>query len=214
MDITFLCSDPHHPVRPWLDDWIERHRADHRLSVASRSRDLGSGDLLFLISCTEIVREQQRAGFRHSLVLHASDLPLGRGWSPHVWDILHGATHLTLTLLEASEPVDTGRIWHKARFPVPRDALWDEINHALFAATFELIDYAIAHAHDVEPQPQDPRIVPTYHRRRTPEDSQLDPDKTIAQQFDLLRICDPNRFPAYIHHLGHRYKVTLEKIDA
>lgn len=214
MDITFLCSDTNHPVHPWIDDWVARHGDAHRVRVLRHARDLAAGDLLFLISCAEIVREHQRSAFRHSLVVHASDLPRGRGWSPHVWDILNGATQLTLSLLEAADPVDSGRVWRQVRFDVPRHALWDEINRLLFAATFELVDYAVAHADDVKPQPQDATITPTYHRRRTPADSALDVGKSIAEQFDLLRICDPDRFPAYFDHLGHRYKLILEKIDA
>ena len=40
------------------------------------------GDILFLISCSERIGDAYRQKYRHVLVLHASDLPKGRGWSP------------------------------------------------------------------------------------------------------------------------------------
>jgi methionyl-tRNA formyltransferase len=54
-----------------------------------------------------------RAKYDSSLVLHASDLPAGRGWSPHIWAITNGAESVTLSLLEAEDQVDSGRIWKK-----------------------------------------------------------------------------------------------------
>ena len=49
----------------------------------------------------------------YTLVLHASDLPDGRGWSPHVWDVISGKSSLTLSLINAEDSVDTGHIWKK-----------------------------------------------------------------------------------------------------
>ncbi len=52
-----------------------------------------------------------------------------------------------------------------------------------------------------------------YLRRRTPEDSRLDVHKSIAEQFDLLRVVDNQRFPAFIDYRGNRYVIKIEKVD-
>jgi methionyl-tRNA formyltransferase len=52
----------------------------------------------------------------------------------------------------------------------------------------------------------------TYYRKRTPEDSRIDPQRPIAEQFDLLRICDPGRYPAFFDLHGHRYRIRLDKL--
>jgi methionyl-tRNA formyltransferase len=65
----------------------------------------------------------------------------------------------------------------------------------------------------VQPAPQDASVAPTYHPRRTPAMSELDPHKTIAEQFDLLRVADPDRYPAFFHFRGHRYVLKIEKAD-
>ena len=96
---------------------------------------------------------------------------------------------------------------------IPKHALWDEINDSLFAAELELMDFALQEFDTIEPQRQDHSIEPTYRAKRRPEDSKIDVSKSLESQFDLIRVCDPLRFPAYFELRGHRYKVVLEKID-
>ena len=156
----------------------------HRIELARKKSELSGGDILFLVSCSEIVSAKDRAFYRATLVLHASDLPLGRGWSPHIWQILEGAEEIVLSLIEAEDKVDSGRIWKKMRFPVPKHALWNEINARLFEAEIELIDYAVRAFEKVMPALQDSSVEPTYYPRRTPSDSEIDPMQSIASQFD------------------------------
>lgn len=211
MKITLLCSDSFHPVNDHLSRWIERNRVAHEISLVRSKKSLPGGHILFMISCSEIVSSLDRAAYSVSLVLHASDLPRGRGWSPHIWQIIGGAETITLSLLEAEDRVDSGRIWHKVTLPVPKHALWNEINEQLFNAEIELIDFAVREFDTVISIPQDDNVEPTYNPRRKPNDSQLDPDRSITSQFDQIRVCDPIRYPAYFELYGHKYKLILEK---
>lgn len=214
MKVTLLCSDAKHPVNAYLEKWVaEKRSSSLTVELVRRKSEATGGDLLFLISCSEIVKAEDRARYAATLVLHASDLPQGRGWSPHIWELSQGAKGITLSLLEAEDKVDSGRIWKKKYIPVPKHALWNEINHLLFQAEIELIDFAIDNFRSITPQPQPLDTVATYHPRRTPADSEIDPCKSIAEQFDLIRVCDPNRFPAYFVHRGQRYLLKVEKSD-
>lgn len=213
MKISIVCSNPAHPVNRYLQQWIEAHGQDHDIELVRRKRELVGGDLLLLVSCGEIVTASDRAAYKKSLVLHASDLPKGRGWSPHIWEIASGAQHITLTLLEAQDKVDSGKIWKKIQIPIPQTALWDEINHALFSAEMELMDFAIDAFDTIEPAEQATDVETTYFRLRTPDDSRIDPEVSIADQFDLIRVCDPVRFPAFFVHRGQKYVLKLEKLD-
>lgn len=212
MRISLLCSDEHHPINSHLKRWIESHRNSHQIELVRCKRQLSGGDVLFLVSCSEIINEAERAAYRASLVLHASALPEGRGWSPHIWQIIAGATELTVSLLEAEDKVDSGRIWRQLKVFIPSDALWDEINKQLFEAEIELMDFAVHNISLIKPRVQETHIQPTYFPRRSPEDSQIDPDQSIASQFDKIRVCDPSRYPAFFDLRGYRYKVTLEKL--
>lgn len=185
----------------------------HEVQLFRKKSELPGGDILFLISCAEIVGDADRSAYRVTLVLHASDLPRGRGWSPHVWQVLEGVDEITLSLLEAEDKVDSGRIWKKLKFPVPKHALWDEINARLFEAEIELIDFAVHEFDRVNPTMQNTSIESSYYPRRKPSDSQIDPSQSIASQFNKMRVCDPHRFPAFFELHGKKYKLTLEKIN-
>lgn len=211
MKISFICSDEKHPVNAYIAQWVKDNETRHSIELVRNKSNLSGGDILFLISCSEIISASDRAKYHKCLVLHASDLPRGRGWSPHIWEISAGAQFLTLSLLEAAEKVDAGPIWQKKRIAIPEHALWDEINHLLFQAELQLITYAVEQFDSVEPEPQPQIQDATYFPRRTPQDSRLDPSKSIIDQFNLIRVCDPHRFPAFFDYLGHRYTLKVEK---
>ena len=42
---------------------------------------------------------------KHSLVVHSSNLPQGKGWSPMTWQIIEGKNKITNTLFEAVSAV-------------------------------------------------------------------------------------------------------------
>jgi methionyl-tRNA formyltransferase len=213
MRISLLCSDAKHPVNVYLQMWMDKARQDYKVELVRRKADLSGGDILFLVSSTEIVSATDRAAYRACLVLHASDLPHGRGWSPHVWQLIDGTEEITLSLLEAEDAVDSGRIWKKLKFLVPAHALWDSVNKLLFEAEIELIDFAVREFEHIEPYEQDRSVQPSYYARRKPSDSRIDPAQSIASQFNKIRICDPNRFPAFFELHGQKYKLILEKLD-
>jgi len=92
--------------------------------------------------------------------------------------------------------------------------LSDEINELLFKAEIELIEYAIDNYTDIKKRSQNDSQA-TYFKRRTPLDSRIHPEKNIASQFDLLRVVDNERYPAFFDFRGHRYylKIYKEPID-
>jgi methionyl-tRNA formyltransferase len=212
MKISILCTDPVHPVVESLNDWIKSMTVkEHMVSLVFDKADLLGGDLLFLVSCDQIVGDYERAKYKSTLVLHASDLPKRRGWSPHIWAILDGENEITVSLLEAAEPVDTGLIWLKTSFLLEGHELLDEINKKLFDAEIYLMTCAVDCAIDINPSEQfgDPG---SYMKKRTPADSEIDPEKTISEQFNLLRIVDSNRYPAFFYHRGCKYQIKIEKV--
>jgi methionyl-tRNA formyltransferase len=240
--ISIICSSQQHPIYPLLQQWLRKNKQAYAVELVASANELReSGDFLFLISCGELIPAKVRNRFTHTLVLHASDLPEGRGWSPHIWQLIASANYITLSLLEAEDAVDTGRIWAKKRIDIAPHELFDEINAKLFAAEIELMDSAIKHHGAIFPRPQtSPQAQiasqlqtapqaqiahqvqaakktaqtnkPNHYRLRTPQDSQLDVNASLASQFNLLRVCDPERFPAFFEHNGAKYTVKIEKV--
>ena len=210
--VHIVCTDPQHGVNAWLERWIEAHAGDADIRLLRDAREASGGDFLFLVSCHQIVGRDILDRYRHTLVLHASALPAGRGMSPHVWQILEGKPGFAVTLLEAAEALDAGRIWHQIEVAVPANAVCHEINALLFDAELALMDWALAHAHEVQPREQ--QGTPSYYRKRSPADSRIDPERPLAELFDLLRVADPERYPAFFDHRGRRYRLRLEPMES
>jgi len=211
MRIHVLCSDSEHPVRPMLRRWVESLAAHDAAEITSRADAVG-GDILFLVSVSEILGQDARRRYGACIVLHASPVPKGRGWSPAVWQVLEGQREITVSALTAEDRVDTGDIWAQRTFPVEPYEISTEINAKLFACELALMDHIVANFPTIRPRPQ-PAEAPTYYRRRTPEDSRIDPNRSLAEQFDLLRVCDPVRYPAFFELRGHRYRLTLDRLS-
>jgi len=214
MKLDVLCSDAAHPVMPHLRAWQEREaRAGHEVRLLQDRDQLADGDLLFLVSCSQIIGPELRARYGATLVLHASDLPRGRGWSPYIWAVLGGASKISVCLLEAAEPVDSGAVWLREEFALDGSELLPEINAKLFDAEVSLMSRAVRERDRIVPQPQAGEPGP-YLRKRTTEDSRLDPGQSLASQFDLLRVVDSRRFPAFFDWRGHRYVIRIEKVES
>lgn len=212
MKIEILNTDSAHPINRYLMQLKANLEDHHSISIIRSPKEITDGDLLFLVSCSEFVDFRATERFKHALVLHASDLPKGRGWSPHIWELLHGADCITVSLLDAAAAIDTGDIYKKVTVDIPRSALWDEINDLIFVAEIQLIEFAIQNVGKLKKYPQNSNLEATYYPRRSPKDSEIDPNKSISEQFDLIRVCDPNRFPAHFHHRDVAYKIILEKL--
>lgn len=209
--VSILCTDSAHPVNAYLEQWAVQHRGP-QISIDIRRdwRELDGGDFLFLVSCHQIIRKPIRDLFRRTLVLHASDLPRGRGMSPHIWQILQGQDRLVVTLLNAEDELDSGDIWHQELVRFDGTELHEEIHDRLFKAELTLMTWALEHCDSSTPRQQSGE--PTFFRKRSPEDSRIDPSRPLAESFDLLRVADPLRYPAFFEFRGCRYRLRIDKL--
>jgi methionyl-tRNA formyltransferase len=210
MNITIICDNQQHPINSYLNQWIQENR-QHNINLVRKTSEFIGGDILFIVSCSQIISRQHRDKYQSSLVLHASDLPKGRGWNPHIWSIIEGKTEIVVTLLEADDKVDTGKIWHKLHVHIPKHALYDEINSAVFDAEMKLMSFAVNNFNSVTPVEQNESVGATYYRLRNPEDSQISANQSIAEQFDIIRVADPQRYPTYFILHGKRYYLKIVK---
>jgi len=174
--------------------------------------DLASGDLAFFLGCGQIVPPERLALHDHNLVVHESDLPKGRGWSPMTWKVLEGATDYVVSLIEAVDEVDAGPIFAQTRVELQGTELVDELRALQAAATFQLCRSFVSGYPATAKEPMEQTGEATYYARRTPADSEIDPELSIAEQFDLLRVVDEDRYPAFFEWRGRRYRLRIDPL--
>ena len=184
----------------------------HDVSIAFKTEEIPSGDLAFYLSFPNIVSREILLRNKHNLVLHASDLPSGRGWSPWVWQILEGKNKIPVCLLEAAEKVDAGVIYLKDYVDLKGNELLNEIRIALANTINHLILQFIKSYPEILKNAQQQIGEPSFYLKRSTNDSQLDVNKTILEQFNLLRTVDNESYPAFFYLQGCCYKIKIEKV--
>lgn len=188
--------------------WLE---AGHRVLWTHERAELPSGDFCFLLGCGQVVPAAALARFRHSLVVHESDLPRGRGWSPMTWQILEGASRIPVTLLEASEKVDAGAVYAQEWVEFEGHELVQELRAAIGRSAISLCALFVDEFPAIIGRARAQSGDATVYRRRMPADSRLDAERSLASQFDLLRVVDAERYPGFFEHRGQRYLVDVRK---
>lgn len=198
----------------WLNDYIPEMIINwledgHRVLWTHRIDKLLASDFCFYLSCSQIVSQEILSQFKHNLVIHESALPQGKGWSPLTWQILEGKNSITVTMFEAVEKVDNGAIYAQKLIEFEGYELIDELRAAQATATITLCRQFVSNYPEVLTQAQRQEGDESFYPRRKPADSRIDPHQSLAQQFNLLRVVDNIKYPAFFDWCNKRYVITI-----
>lgn len=186
-----ICSDATSWINAWIPELLLGWLAEgHDVAWVHAAEDLPGGDLCFYLSYGKIVGAATRARYRNNLVVHASDLPRGRGWSPASWLILEGADRIPVTLFEAVDDVDAGPIYLQEWIDLDGAELLDEWHAKLAVTTSNLARRFVAGYPRSSERAREQAGEPSFYSRRRARDSELASNRTLAEQFNLLRIVD------------------------
>jgi methionyl-tRNA formyltransferase len=198
-------------ILPYAEDLTaSQEEAGDNVTLLRSYDDIPVGDVAFFLGCVGIATNDQLARSRRNLVVHESALPKGKGFAPVAWQILSGENTIPICLLDATDKPDAGNIIYQSKIDIDAHELMDEIRHKQGLATQALCRQFLAE--EMPPEGISQEGEETFFKRRTPEDSRLDPDKSIVDQFNLLRVVDNKRYPAFFETEGHRYQITIEKV--
>ncbi|MBT4735387.1 MAG: methionyl-tRNA formyltransferase [Candidatus Marinimicrobia bacterium] len=208
MKIYILVDDP----ESWIIEWARKikqslSKGGHYISLVHHQSEIEVCDIAFYLGCTKIVSRQVLDKSKSSIVVHPSNLPKGRGFSPLAWQVLEGNHEITVCLFEATEGVDEGGIYLKSSFNLSGLELNDEIKQKQGQAILDLcLEYVKKYGHiKTEAQLGEP----TYYDRRSKGNSELDVHKTISEQFNLLRVVDNERYPAFFYFKNKKYILKI-----
>lgn len=111
MLIQILVDNPDSWIVPYVYKLktIIKKKFNYQVYLVNNHTDVKKGDILCLLSCEKIFKKLDLN--KYNLVVHESDLPDGKGWSPLTWKILEGKNEIPITLFEASESIDSGKIY-------------------------------------------------------------------------------------------------------
>jgi len=167
-------------------------------------------NIVFILSYHKIIPMEQLESNRHNIVIHASALPQGKGWAPMFWQVLEGENEIPFTMFEASSGVDDGDIYMQKTLHLTGYELNDILRKK--QANF-IIDMCIEFINNYEnyKSPQEQSGEESFYSKRSAKDSKLDINKTIKEQFNLLRIADNDAYPVFFEIDGHKYILKIEE---
>lgn len=207
-----ILSDKESWINPWVYDLAEEWMAaGYQVQIAHEVEEVQPADVCFCLSFSKLVPKKTREKFGNTLVVHESDLPEGRGWSPMSWQIIEGKNRIPVTLFEAVDELDAGPIYLQEWIELNGGELSPQWRKMQAETTVRLCQQFVDAKEPLKSHLQQGE--PTTYSRRRPKDSQLDPDKSIADQFLLLRLVDNKSYPAFFELNGQNYKVEISMQD-
>jgi len=207
---TTLLGDPKIPSVGVTVSSLTAALGSDDIEIVSTHESCKGGEFLFALSYPKVVPEETRRLYGYCFVLHGSNLPDGRGWSPVTWQIIDGETIFTMSLIHMSEPVDSGEIVAQRKFEVKKNLLFDEISAAIGHVQADLIEASLRMTTE-QLMGAKQEGAPSYLGRRSPSDSEIDPHRPLSEQWDKLRVADPSRYPSFFSLLGHKYLLKVER---
>lgn len=184
-----------------------KEKFNYNVDIIHKHEDVTLGDILILLSCERKFKNLSLN--KYNLVVHESKLPLGKGWSPLTWQILEGSNKIPVSLFEAADEIDAGPIYLQEFIQLTGKELLPELKHLQGEFTIRLIVKFLENINEISKNVQTGES--SFYPRRTKEDSQLDINKTIKEQFNLLRVCDNERYPAFFLLGDQKYILKIYK---
>ena len=177
--------------------------------ISFNSRSFNNFDILFIINYTKIINNSVLKKIKLPIVIHASDLPKGKGFSPLMWQVLENKKKIKVSMIKAIKKVDSGPIIFKKQIKLNGTELYDELRLKLSKVIVDLMKKLLIVYPNLKLKSQKGNS--TFYKKRQPKDSNLNINKSLKSQFNLLRTCDNRNWPAFFSYKNRKYVLKIYK---
>jgi methionyl-tRNA formyltransferase len=212
MDIDILIDNKYSFLNLWK--YQIKHtinKFNHKVRIFKYHKKIKKGDILLILGCNKILDEAQLKLHKLNLVIHPSKLPKGRGSAALIWEVLNNKKIFYLTMFNANNKIDEGDIFFYHKFTLKGHELHNEIRNVQAKETIKLIIKFLKSLRSNKIKPIKQKGSGTYLMKRTFKDSELNPNSTIIKQFNLLRCCDNENYPAFFYYKKIKYIIKIFK---
>lgn len=200
------------------NNWLEKflpiellQMENYSLKVFHNPAYISSFDFVFVLGFTKILKKDFLSRNKMVMIIHESELPKGKGFSPIQWQILEGKNEMKVCLINAAEKVDSGEILETEKLILDGSELYEEIRESQARVSFKLIRKFL------KKFPNNSKCLQignsTYYRKRTNKDSELNINNSIKDNFPKLRIGNNEEWPSFFKLNGSTYILKIYKKD-
>ena len=210
LKITILTDNSNSWILPYVEK-LKFKLYHHKITHIFNHKDINSGDIMLILSCEKIISSDHLNFHKHNIVVHPSRLPHGKGWSPLAWQVFEGKNTIPVSLFEATEELDSGDVYLVEDLHLDGCELNNKIKHKQGIITIKMIQNFIDNYESIVGIPQTGKG--SVYRKRITKDSELDINKSIKEQINLLRIVDHKRYPAHFYVGNKKYVLKIYEED-
>ena len=194
----------------WFEKYAFELAKQLKCALYFEDENISGYDIVFILAYHKIISKEILKRNKHNVVIHESDLPQGKGWAPLFWQVLEGKKEIVFSMFEASIGIDDGDIYMKKVLKLDGYELNEELREKQANLTMDMCKEFIKNYNKYK-IPSKQNGIETFYSKRTPLDSELDINKTIKEQFNLLRIVNNDEYPAFFKIDGIKYILKIEK---
>ena len=205
------------------DSWLNRNKRktvvnylkkfSKKISLINNHKNIKKNlDICIILSYYKIIPSKFLKYSKFNLVVHESNLPSGKGFSPLYWQILNGKKKIVFTLFEASQKMDAGDYYYKKSFSFKKNLFYNDIKIEQLKCALNMVSsFLKKYRSNKKIKLYKQKGKSTYFRRRNAKDSMLNINKSLMSQINLIRICDNQRFPAYFKYRNKKFIINMKK---
>ena len=210
--VAFLLDN----TNSWIKNYLKKSgliRTNQKYSskIFTNHRRIKNYDIVFIINYTKILKPNFLRENILNLVPHLSDLPKGKGFAPIQWQILGKKNKINISLFEAVEKFDSGKIFEKDYFFLKGTELYDEIRYYEAKAQIKIIKNFLKKYPKVTSKKQTGKT--TFYRRRTPADGKLNINIPIKKLFNQMRIANNEKWPSFFYFKKKKFIIKIFKTN-
>ena len=206
--VTFLVDNKNTWFSKYLNIFLIKNKK-YIFKISSNVKKVFKQDILFIINYTKILNKKRLQQNKLNLVIHSSDLPKNRGSAPLHWQILKNKKKIKICLFEAIEKLDAGNIFLTEELNFDGTELYDELRDKQAKKMIKLIKNFLSKYPKIKGVSQFGK--PSFNKKRNPNHSELDINKPIKHQFNLMRVSDNENYPLFFNYRNNKYILKIFK---
>ena len=207
--LTFLLDPKNLWIEKYLKNYDFRINKKFKYKFSKNYLNVKNQDIVIILSYTKILGKSFLKKNKLNIIVHPSKLPKNKGFAPVAYEVLKNKNKIYISLLKASNKVDSGPVAFQDHFYLDGTELSDEIRKKQAINTIKIVKRFLKKYPKVKFKDQVGKS--NFNKKRTPKDSEINISKSIKSQFNLLRICNNDIYPCFFKYKGNTYLLKINK---
>ena len=208
-NVTFLLDKSNLWFEKQLRNFDFKLKKKYIFKITKNKKNIRNQNIVFPISYTKILPESFLKKNELVIIVHTSELPKDKGFSPLQYQILKNNNKIYMSLIKATKEVDAGPVYFQDYFILDGTELYDEIRYIQGLQILKIIKKFLLNYPNLSSVKKSGKG--NFNKKRYPQDSKLNINKTIREQFNHLRINSNKLHPSFFYFRGKKYIIKIFK---